>query len=138
MQAYFDLQATHIQRWFRGFWSRKYIHNFGQRKAYLAAIADKNRQMRLLAEHEQEVSIRYRCGLGNHPIETVRKVKLCHLQRYQRARRTGCHGQVAEAVWQNAPPDLYVYDSRHLQDLTSDCHKHCANAQWETIGGPYT
>ncbi|DBA66376.1 TPA: spermatogenesis-associated protein 17 [Trebouxia sp. C0005] len=56
-EAYFDAQATHIQRWFRGFWSRKYIHNFLQRKAYLAAVADSNARMRALAEQQLQASI---------------------------------------------------------------------------------
>ena len=59
MQAYFDAQATHIQRWFRGFWSRKYVHNFSQRKAYLAAVAESNAQTRVLAEEAHSASIRY-------------------------------------------------------------------------------
>lgn len=58
LQTHFDTQATHIQRWFRGFWSRKYIHCFAQRKAYLAAIAEQNMQMRKLAEQEMQDSIR--------------------------------------------------------------------------------
>ena len=60
------------------------------------------------------------------------------LQCYQRATRAGCHGQVSKAMRQNASLDLYIYNSRHLQDLTSDCHKHCADAQWETTGGSHT
>ena len=59
LQAYFDVQAVHIQRYFRGFWSRKYIHNFSQRKAYLAALAEANAQMRLLMEEELQNSLRY-------------------------------------------------------------------------------
>lgn len=59
MQAYFDAQATQIQRWFRGFWSRKYIHNYSQRKAYLAAVAEANAQTRVLAEEAYSASIRY-------------------------------------------------------------------------------
>lgn len=58
VQTYFDTQATHIQRWFRGFWSRKYVHSFAQRKAYLAKIAEQNAQIRLLSEQEMEASIR--------------------------------------------------------------------------------
>ena len=58
MQAYFDTQASHIQRCFRSFWSRKYIHNFVQRKAYLAAVAKSSAQMRVLAEQEQQASLR--------------------------------------------------------------------------------
>ncbi|KAL3137226.1 spermatogenesis-associated protein 17 [Trebouxia sp. C0010 RCD-2024] len=57
-EAYFDAQATHIQRWLRGFWSRKYIHNFSQRKAYLAAVTESNARMRILAEEVQCASIR--------------------------------------------------------------------------------
>ena len=57
-QAYFDTQATHIQRWFRGFWSRKYIHNFQQRKAFLAAVAESNARMRDVAEQQLQASIR--------------------------------------------------------------------------------
>lgn len=59
LQAYFDAQATHIQRWLRGFWSRKYIHNFSQRKAYLAAVTESNARMRILAEEVQCASIRF-------------------------------------------------------------------------------
>ena len=37
LQAYFDLQATEIQRRFRGFYSRKYVHSMHARRAYIAA-----------------------------------------------------------------------------------------------------
>lgn len=59
MQAYFDTQAMHIQRWFRGFWSRKYLHNFAQRKAYLATVAASNAHMRVVAEQEMQISVWY-------------------------------------------------------------------------------
>jgi hypothetical protein len=38
-QAYFDAAATHIQRHWRGHWSRTRLHDFRTRRAYLAAAA---------------------------------------------------------------------------------------------------
>ncbi len=46
LQAYFDANATTIQKWWRGFFSRKHIHNFYARKAYLAAIQQQNSAVR--------------------------------------------------------------------------------------------
>ena len=58
LQAYFDSQATCIQRHFRGYWSRKYVHSFYTRKAYLASIAAKNAEVKALAETEYESAVR--------------------------------------------------------------------------------
>ncbi len=46
MQAYFDRAATTVQRHWRGFWSRKHLHSFAARKAYLAAVAARNAEVR--------------------------------------------------------------------------------------------
>jgi hypothetical protein len=43
---YFSQQATLIQKVFRGYFERKYIHNFYMRKNELSALAQKNSQFR--------------------------------------------------------------------------------------------
>lgn len=59
MQAYFNQAATEIQRWWRGYWSRKHIHSFSARKAYLAAIMHQNAEVRrqMALEYDQVVSL---------------------------------------------------------------------------------
>lgn len=44
--AYFSQQATLIQKVFRGYFVRKYIHDFYLRKAELQALKEKNQQFR--------------------------------------------------------------------------------------------
>jgi hypothetical protein len=46
--AYFDAQATTIQRHWRGYWSRKAVFDFRARKLYLARIADMNAKVCLV------------------------------------------------------------------------------------------
>eukprot|EP00891_Asterochloris_glomerata_P007339 jgi/Astpho2/7339/Aster-01934 len=58
-QGYFDARATCIQRHFRGFWSRKYVHSFYERQAYLAAVARKNAEVKALCQQEYESALRY-------------------------------------------------------------------------------
>ena len=43
---YFDYQARIIQRYFRGYYSRMYIHDYFARDNYLEFIKDKNEQTR--------------------------------------------------------------------------------------------
>ena len=59
MQGYFDARATCIQRHFRGFWSRKYVHSFYKRQAYLAAVARKNAEIKALCQQEYESALRW-------------------------------------------------------------------------------
>ena len=59
MQGYFDARATCIQRHFRGFWSRKYVHSFYERQAYLAAVARKNAEVKALSQQEYESALRW-------------------------------------------------------------------------------
>lgn len=44
--SYFAQQAVMIQKIFRGFYVRKYVHNFYLRKEELQALAAKNDQFR--------------------------------------------------------------------------------------------
>jgi hypothetical protein len=55
--AYYDGQATCIQKRWRGFWSRKTRHDFYARQLFLQAIQSKNEEMRnTLSQHyEQQV-----------------------------------------------------------------------------------
>mmetsp|Transcript_63599 Transcript_63599/g.201131 ORF Transcript_63599/g.201131 Transcript_63599/m.201131 type:complete len:332 (+) Transcript_63599:86-1081(+) len=43
---FFDIMATEIQRSFRGYWSRKHIHSFYARKAYLEAVMERTAALR--------------------------------------------------------------------------------------------
>ena len=45
-KAYFNAMATIIQRWWRGFYSRKHIHNFYARKRYLQQVKERNQHIR--------------------------------------------------------------------------------------------
>jgi hypothetical protein len=47
LQEYFAAMATVIQRFWRGFWSRKYVFDFHARKLYLQRIAQINTQVRM-------------------------------------------------------------------------------------------
>ncbi len=46
--AYYNRQATAIQRIWRGFYIRKYVHNFYARKAYLYALTIKNSEIKFV------------------------------------------------------------------------------------------
>ena len=59
VQGYFDAHATCIQRHFRGFWSRKYVHSFYARQAYLAAVARTNAEIKALCQQEYESALRW-------------------------------------------------------------------------------
>lgn len=51
-QALYNAAATQIQRMFRGFWSRRYVHDCRRRREYLAKIAAKGAETRAeLAAH---------------------------------------------------------------------------------------
>ena len=63
MQGYFDARATCIQRHFRGFWSRKYVHSFYERQAYLAAVARKSAEVKALCQREYESALRWVGGI---------------------------------------------------------------------------
>lgn len=47
LQAYFDKQATTIQRWFRGYYSRKYVHSFNDRKRYIQGVLETGTGVRI-------------------------------------------------------------------------------------------
>lgn len=51
-QAYFHLAATTIQRWFRGFCSRKYCHSVAARRRYLQTVSLKSAAIREEAQAE--------------------------------------------------------------------------------------
>ena len=61
-RTYFDIYATTIQLRFRGFHSRKYLHNFHARKAYVDAVVHKGDAVRaqLQVQLEQQVLERTR------------------------------------------------------------------------------
>ena len=44
--AWYNQNATLIQKIWRGFYSRKHVHNFYTRKAYLLALTIKNAEVR--------------------------------------------------------------------------------------------
>ncbi|CEM14800.1 unnamed protein product [Vitrella brassicaformis CCMP3155] len=46
IRAFFDHVATVIQRYFRGFWSRKYLSDFRGRKSYLNSLAQEGEKVR--------------------------------------------------------------------------------------------
>ena len=52
LQEYFTLMATRIQKWFRGYISRKNVHSFYARKRYLQQIAETNASMREMLAQE--------------------------------------------------------------------------------------
>jgi len=62
-QAYFHHAATTIQRHWRGYFSRKHVHNFAARKAYLRAVAARNAEVRAeMAAAEQQALAARRGG----------------------------------------------------------------------------
>lgn len=54
--AYFGAAATEIQRAFRGYYSRKYVHSFYARQAYLAAVSASADELRatMAAQYEEQ------------------------------------------------------------------------------------
>lgn len=46
LTAFFDQSAVSIQRFFRGFYCRKYVHNFFARKTYLKKIAEDSEKVK--------------------------------------------------------------------------------------------
>jgi len=50
--AFFNAVATSVQRRFRGFWSRKHLHNFYARKAYLAQVMVATNRAKVEMEEE--------------------------------------------------------------------------------------
>eukprot|EP00042_Codosiga_hollandica_P027408 m.136455 g.136455 ORF g.136455 m.136455 type:complete len:349 (-) comp52474_c0_seq6:76-1122(-) len=52
--AYYNANATRIQKMWRGFYSRKYIHNFYTRKAYLYALTLKNTEVKRFIDEQAE------------------------------------------------------------------------------------
>ncbi len=49
--------ATIIQRWWRGFYSRKHVHDYYARKRYLAQVKERNHQIRAELNIEAERAI---------------------------------------------------------------------------------
>ncbi|EFJ43791.1 hypothetical protein VOLCADRAFT_95923 [Volvox carteri f. nagariensis] len=56
-RAYFNAMATIIQRWWRGYYSRKNIHNYYARKRYLQQIKERNQHIRAELNLEAERAI---------------------------------------------------------------------------------
>lgn len=56
-KAYFNAMATIIQRWWRGFYSRKHVHDYYARKRYLAQVKERNHQIRAELNIEAERAI---------------------------------------------------------------------------------
>ncbi|DBB13461.1 TPA: spermatogenesis-associated protein 17, variant 2 [Trebouxia sp. C0006] len=125
-EAYFDAQATHIQQWFRGFWSRKYLHNFLQRKAYLAAVADSNARMRVLAEQELQASI---CAIKEQEEQAAmarfqkRSSKLHHLL------STSAVAGIYRSPYQALTNTVPVLDKSPLEDQIRASRKSLVNSQ---------
>lgn len=59
MQAYFDQQATIIQKCWRGYFSRSRIHDYYKRKAYLASVAAANAAVRAGMEAELQEALEH-------------------------------------------------------------------------------
>ena len=56
-KAYFNAMATVIQRWWRGFYSRKHIHDYYARKRYLKQVKERNDHIRAELNLEAERAI---------------------------------------------------------------------------------
>jgi len=56
-RAFFDAYATAIQLRFRGFHSRKYLHNFYARKAYVTAVVQKGDEVRTRLQQRLEQQV---------------------------------------------------------------------------------
>lgn len=59
-RAFFDAYATAIQLRFRGFHSRKFLHNFYARKAYVTAVVQKGEEVRTRLQQRLEQQARRR------------------------------------------------------------------------------
>ena len=57
-RAFFDAFATAIQQRFRGYHSRKYLHNFYARKAYVTAVVQKGDEVRARLQQRLEQQVR--------------------------------------------------------------------------------
>lgn len=56
-RAYFDALATTIQLRFRGFHSRKYLHNYYARKAYVDAVVQKGEAVRVQLQQRLDTQV---------------------------------------------------------------------------------
>lgn len=66
----FHYVATIVQRFYRGFRSRKYNHNYYARKIYLQRIAEKGREIQEQLNKHLEIQIRVnRTALSLHAIK---------------------------------------------------------------------
>ena len=55
-QEFYNTQATTVQKFYRGYYSRKYIHDFSARMTYMEHIAAKNAQLRdSLSKYNEEL-----------------------------------------------------------------------------------
>jgi hypothetical protein len=48
LQAYFNAQATVIQRYFRGYYSRKYVHSLAARRQFIAKALQRSKGTQML------------------------------------------------------------------------------------------
>lgn len=62
-RAFFNAFATAIQLRFRGFHSRKYLHNFYARKAYVTAVVQKGDEVRARLQQRLEEQVPRHHGL---------------------------------------------------------------------------
>ncbi|KAK9818282.1 hypothetical protein WJX72_010042 [[Myrmecia] bisecta] len=131
-KAYFDVQATQIQRHWRGFYSRKYVHDFGARKAYLATIASKNAQIReyINAEFQTAVQILHKQEEEEAQARFAKRViKLHHLLSTEA--QAGVFRSPYAAVADTLPAVAGVPLETHIKDCTKASmkawrHKHLA------------
>jgi len=82
-KAYFDAFATAIQLRFRGFHSRKYLHNFYARKAYVTAVVQKGDEVRARLQQRLEEQVAEKTSEQEvNGRETVRRLatRLHHLR----------------------------------------------------------
>ncbi len=50
---YYDQHASKIQALWKGYYTRKHIHNFYARKAYLKSVMEKNEIMKLIPMRDE-------------------------------------------------------------------------------------
>jgi len=53
--AYFDRNATIIQKIWRGYYSRKHVHSYYRRKAYITGVVQKGEELLVRQKQQQEI-----------------------------------------------------------------------------------
>ncbi|KAJ4462452.1 putative iq calmodulin-binding motif family protein [Paratrimastix pyriformis] len=107
-QEYFDQVATKIQRVFRGWYSRKYVADFYERKRYLRAIQEKNEEVaKQLGEFEQQQRTLHlqRTEMGRYSRFASAAQSLHHLVSTQT--QPGIYASPYQALRQGGPPTVF-------------------------------